>query len=445
MMSRRLTSRIIVLSIFWVVIALASTAALLSWLYRDHIEQHYDGHVFTHVEELIAAVVVDQDGQPSLYRQPTDPRFYRRDSGWYWQVVVGDRLLASSESLGDRKIEIKGLNFDENHDVQILSDTNGQTLRAQVVHISHDFIPDPITILATAPEVQITDDVADFGLHIALSFIVLAVGLSLAVVVQVMVALRPLKKIRDSISEVKAGHLDRLPTDSPMDVQPVVDELNSLLDHNEMLLKRARTQLADLAHALNTPLTVIRNEARNVSGKEGQLILDQAHAMSGNIDHYLSRARISGHDNVFGYRTSIKAVIDDLKYAVERIYRDRDISIQLCSKGDCRFRGEVQDLEEMLGNLLDNACKWARNRVEVRCRMEDDRMFITIEDDGPGIPDEEKESVIKRGQKLDESVPGYGQGLSIVFDIVSLYGGHMKLDRSSLGGLLVELELPAVR
>ena len=444
-MSKRLTTRIIILSVFWIVIALAATAALLSWLYRDHIEQHYDGHVFTHVEELIAAVVVDDDGNPSLFRQPTDPRFHRPDSGWYWQVSVGDQILARSTSLGDRVLEIRGLNFDENHDVQTLIDANGQFLRARVVHISHEHIPDPITILATAPEVQIVDDVADFGLHIALSFIILAVGLSLAVIVQVLVALRPLKDIRTAISEVKAGHIDRLPKDAPKDVQPVVDELNSLLDHNETLLKRARMQLADLAHVLNTPLSVIRNEARNIDGKEGQLILDQAHTMSGNIDHYLSRARISGHDNVFGYRTSIKAVVDDLRYAVERIYRNREIGIQLCSKGDCRFRGEVQDLEEMLGNLLDNACKWAKKKIEVRCRLHEDRLTITIEDDGPGIADEDLQTVFKRGHKLDESSPGYGQGLSIVQDIADLYGGHLTLSRSALGGLKADLELPAAR
>ena len=270
-------------------------------------------------------------------------------------------------------------------------------------------------------------------------------GLSLAVIVQVLVALRPLKDIRTAISEVKAGHIDRLPKDAPKDVQPVVDELNSLLDHNETLLKRARMQLADLAHVLNTPLSVIRNEARKIDGKEGQLILDQAHAMSGNIDHYLTRARASGSKDAFGYRTSLKMVMDDLRFAMERIYRDRDIVIKLCDRGDCRFRGEVQDLEEMLGNLLDNACKWANRRVEVRCRMDEDRMFITVEDDGPGIPEEETESVMRRGRKLDESAPGYGQGLAIVFDIATLYGGHLRLDRSALGGLLAELELPAVR
>lgn len=443
MMRSGLTSRIIILSIFWIVITLIVTALLITWLYRDHIEQHYDAHLFTHVEELIAAVKVDEDGQLTVLSEPTDPRFHRRDSGWYWQVMAGDQLLAQSPSLDNRILDISALNFDENHDVQNLPDQSGGLLRARVVHMAYEHLDDSVTILATAPQMQIMDDVADFRMHIVLSFLVVAVGLSLAVVVQVSVALRPIKAIRAAIGDIQAGVINRLPRDFPADVQPLVDKLNSLLDHNETLLKRARTQLADLAHALNTPLTIIRNEARNLTGKEANLILDQAHAMSGNIDHYLTRARTSGQSDVFGYQTSIKSVVEDLRFAVDRIYADRDIRIELCSTGDCRFRGDVQDLEEMLGNLLDNACKWATKSIEIRCRLKEDRLTLSIEDDGPGIAEEDRETVLKRGRKLDESSRGYGQGLSIVEDIAELYGGEVRLGRSLLGGLRVDLELPA--
>jgi signal transduction histidine kinase len=438
-----LTSRIIILSIFWIVLTLMVTALLITWLYRDHIEQHYDSHLFTHVEELVAAVKIGTDGEFSLFREPTDPRFHRVGSGWYWQVMMGGRTLARSPSLEGRDLDIGSLNFDENHDAQTLVDLGGGVLRARVVHMAYEGLEAPITVLATAPQLQIMDDVADFRMHIALSFLLVAIGLSLAVVVQVTVALRPLKAIRAAISEVQSGATSRLPRDFPHDVQPLVDKLNSLLDHNETLLKRARTQLADLAHALNTPLTIIRNEARNLTSKEGQLILDQAYAMTGNIDHYLTRARASGRSDAFGYQTSIKSVVEDLRYAVERMYSDRDIQIELCSKGDCRFRGEVQDLEEMLGNLVDNACKWAREKIEIRCRLEDDRLTLSVEDDGPGIPEENRASALERGRKLDESTAGYGQGLSIVRDIAELYGGEVRLGKSLLGGLRVDLELPA--
>jgi len=442
-MHRRLTTRVISLSIFWIVLTLLATAFLLTWLYRDHIEQHYDAHVFTHVEELMAAVESGPDGNFTLYRQPTDPRFHRPNSGWYWQILAADRVLAKSDSLGENLLDVSSLNFEENHDMQEVIGPNGQTLRAQVVHMSHERIPEAITILATAPEVQIRDDVQDFLRHIMISFLLLALGLSVAVVVQVTVALRPLKAIKTAISDVHTGKFDRLPRDFPTDVQPVVDELNSLIDHNETLLKRARTQLADLAHAVKTPLTVIRNEARELESKQGQLILDQAHVMSGNIDHYLSRARISGQKGALGSRTSIKAVTEDLRFAVERMFKDRDITVELCSKGDCRFSGEVQDLEEMLGNLVENACKWARRTVEIRCRLDGDRLTLTVEDDGPGIAQKDFENVLQRGHKLDEATPGHGQGLGIVKDIAELYGGSVRLGKSAMGGLKAELELPA--
>ncbi|MEJ2385440.1 MAG: ATP-binding protein [Xanthomonadales bacterium] len=438
-----LTKRIIVLSIFWIVLTLMVTALLITWLYRDHIEQHYDAHLFTHVEELVAAVQISPDGDLSLFREPTDPRFHRLNSGWYWQVMMDGRTVARSPSLNGRDLDIGSLNFDENHDAQTLVDRGGDKLRARVMHMAYKDLEAPVTILATAPQFQIMDDVADFRMHIALSFLIVAIGLSLAVVVQVTVALRPLKAIRAAISDVQTGATSRLPRDFPDDVQPLVDKLNSLLDHNETLLKRARTQLADLAHALNTPLTIIRNEARNLTSKEGQLILDQAYAMTGNIDHYLTRARASGHSDAFGYQTSIKSVVEDLRYAVERMYGDRDIGIELCSKGDCRFRGDGQDLEEMLGNLIENACKWANEKVEIRCRLNDDRLTLSVEDDGPGIPEEDRAAALERGRKLDESTAGYGQGLSIVRDIAELYGGEVRLESSLLGGLRVDLELPA--
>ena len=178
-MLKRLTTRLVVLSIGWIVLGLLGTALVLSWLYRDHIAQHYDAHVFTHVEELIAAVGIDSQGQLELYRQPTDPRFYRSESGWYWQVMNGDEVLARSTSLAGRALDIQHLNFDENHGVQLVTGPFGNELRARVVHMSHEHIAEAVTIVASAPEMQIREDVADFAWHIFVSFAALALCLSL--------------------------------------------------------------------------------------------------------------------------------------------------------------------------------------------------------------------------------------------------------------------------
>jgi signal transduction histidine kinase len=378
MMHRSLTNRIIILSVFWIVVALVVTALLLGRFYRLHIEEHYDSHVFTHVEELIAAVETDPDGKLMLSREPTDPRFHRPDSGWYWEIRSGDNPAIKSSSLGKQKLNLNGLTLDESHGVQTIDGPDQQKLRAQVAHVSYPHDPGSITFVATAPEMAIKDDVRDFYSHILTSFLVLGIGLTVAVVMQVMVALKPLKAIRSAISDIKAGKTERLPREFPSDVQPLVDELNFLLDHNEILLKRARNQLGDLAHSVKNPLTVIRNEARSMLSKQGQLILDQSHVMANSIDHYLSRARIYGKQDAIGYRTSVKSVIDDLSYAVGHIHKDRNIKIELKCVEDKWFRGEAQDLEEMVGNLIDNAFKWAKSRVLLHCENDQNKLTLTI-------------------------------------------------------------------
>ncbi len=442
-MDKSLTKRIISLSIIWVVVTLVVTGLILGNFYRDHTEGHYDAHVFTHVEELIASIETGPDGSIMLAREPTDPRFHRPHSGWYWEVIAGGRPLHRSTSLGDHRLDVSEAILDENHEVQELPGPLGQVLRGQIVHVSFPHETGSITVVATAPEMAISDDVHEFFTHIFTSFLVLGIGLSLAMFIQVTVALKPLKAIRAAISDIRAGKSERLPRDFPSDVQPLVDELNFLLDHNETLLKRARNQLGDLAHAVKNPLTVIRNEARNMSGKQGQLILDQSHMMANNIDHYLSRARIYGKQDAIGYRTSVKSVIDDVSFAVSHIHKDRRVKIDLQCMQDQWFRGEAQDLEEMTGNLIDNAFKWAESKVVVGCASDHNRLVLRIEDDGPGIDEAELSTITRRGRKLDELSPGHGQGLGITEDIANLYGGSLKLGRSELGGLKAELDLPA--
>ena len=440
---KSLTSRIIALSIVWITMALLATALILANLYRHHIEEHYDAHVFTHLEELVAEVEIDPSGNLQMHEQPSDPRFYRLHSGWYWEVKKSSGSLLKSPSLGEETLDLSDLNFEENHAVQSVYGPGQQSLRAHVMHVSYPHLQTSLTFVATAPVMQITDDVRDFSVHIISSFLVLGIGLSLAVVLQVRLALKPLKAIRTAIGDVQTGRAKRLPQEFPSDVQPLVEELNYLLDHNELLLKRARNQLGDLAHSVKNPLTVIRNEARSMANEQGQIILDQSHAMASSIDHFLSRARIYGKKDVIGYRTSVKAIINDLIYAVDHIYRDREIEIQFDEQGDCLFRGEAQDLEEMAGNLIDNACKWAKSQVVIKCKTANNRLVISVQDDGPGIPEENLEDVIQRGIKLDDSKPGHGQGLGIVKDIADLYGGQLELGKSLLGGLQTQLDLPA--
>jgi signal transduction histidine kinase len=443
MVSRSLAFRIIVLSGTWIILALVITAILLAYFYRDHIAQHFDDHVAMHLEELVEASQLLPDGTFGLTFYPSDPRFHILHSGWYWEVRQSGETLKKSESLAGARLDLGAVQPGPNLSIHEITGPEQEVLRVQVVEMMLDPAYEPLVFLASAPMTGITDDVADYSNHIVVSFLVLGIGLILVVVLQVRVALKPLQAISAGIAEVREGRATRLPQDNLEDVQPLIDELNNLLEHNAELLKRARTQLGDLAHSVKNPLTVINNEARNMEAGQRDLVLQQTSDISRSVDHYLSRARAFGAGNVLGARSDVKAVVEDLVYAMQRIHQQRHLEIDFSEINECWFRGEGQDLEEMLGNLMDNACKWAKSRVAVCCTTVEGRVELDVEDDGPGIPGENLEEVMERGRKLDESKPGHGQGLGIVKDIAGLYGGSLTLERSQLGGLKAVLSLPA--
>jgi len=438
-----LARRIIALSGAWVVMALTISALLLVYSYRDHAARHYDEHVSMHLEELLDASELNQDGNFELRFDPSDPRYQDLHSGWYWEVKRSKQSLKRSPSLGNSGLSIGDVKATRSVVIHKLVGPVGDKLRVQVVEVEVEPGREPLVFLASAPLTGYTDDVLNYSTHIIGSFLLLGIGLLMAVVLQVRTALKPLKAIGTGIGEIREGRASKLPSSSLEDVQPLVDELNNLLDHNAVLLKRARNRLADLAHSVKNPLSVINNEARNMESDQRELVLRQTRDISKNVDHYLSRARTFGTEKVLGSRSEVKSVVEDLVYAMQRIYQDRELDYDFSDLMECWFRGEGQDLEEMMGNLLDNASKWAGTRVLIHTESEGDRLLLFVEDDGPGIPETEIENVMRRGHKLDESKPGHGQGLGIVKDIVDLYGGKLLLGKSRLGGLQARLDLPS--
>ena len=283
-----------------------------------------------------------------------------------------------------------------------------------------------------------------FGASLALTLAVLGGGLLLAVLFQVRYGLQPLREMQSAIGAIRRGEVQRLRGTYPVEIGLVARELNELLEHNAALLERARTMAGNLAHALKNPLTVIRNEARAIDQEAGRVIREQTLVMATSIDRHLSRARAAGGAGSLGARADVKAILEDLRFSMQTLYRDRGLEIELSGLEGCWYRGEPQDLEEMLGNLLDNACKWARHRVRVVGRCAAERLVVRVEDDGPGIPAEHQAEVLERGRRLDESVPGSGLGLDIVSDIAALYRGSLTLERAPGGGLSACLDLPGV-
>ncbi len=443
MRSKSLSTRIIVLSGSWVIAALIVTALLLVYFYRDHVTQHYDAHVTMHLEELTRASEFLSDGTISLAFLPSDPRYDELLSGWYWEVRQSGLTLMRSPSLGGYRLDIGKIEPNNRKVVYALPGPVQEDLRVHVLEINANPSQAPLVYLASAPNANYTDEVLHYANHIVSSFIFLGIGLLLALVMQVRIALKPLNAIGGEIGNIREGKSHKLSQDYPSDVQPLVDELNNLLDHNVVLLKRARNQLGDLAHSVKNPLTVIRNEARDMQPEIRDRVIKQTDSISGSINHYLSRARAFGTGNVLGIKSEVQRVVDDLVFTMHRLYHERNLKYDFSMVKECSFRGEAQDLEEMLGNLIDNASKWAKSRVMISGKTRKGRLLLVVEDDGPGIPESEIKNVKCRGHKLDETKPGHGQGLGIVADIVNLYDGSIKLSASKMGGLRAELNLPA--
>jgi signal transduction histidine kinase len=444
MLTSSLRRRLLITSGLWIIATLVVTAALLIYLAQTYIEKRFDAELFDHLEEIVAAAERQSGGTVRLTWIPSDPRFRREGSGWYWQIGRNNEVLARSHSvsvyhrLGPAEAQGR-----KPHSAFEFTGPSGERLRGMTDSIATSADKGPINVLVTGPVAQIDRDVVGFASRIAIVLAALGAGLILALVTQVSYGLRPLRSMHRSLVDIHEGRRNRMPDVWPGEIQPIVEDLNRLLDHNTALIERARSQAGNLAHALKNPLTVIGNEATHLDSEHGRVIREQASTMRLAIDRYSSRARTAGSANLLGTPVSVTTVLEDLLFTMHHIYRERALGLHVDGCKQCHFRGEAQDLEEMLGNLLDNACKWAASDVFVSCHCRASRLMIVVEDDGPGIPEELLGEATERGARLDEAKPGSGLGLSIVREVATLYHGSLALSRSPRGGLKAELDLPS--
>jgi len=290
-----------------------------------------------------------------------------------------------------------------------------------------------------------------FEYSLAATFLVLAVALIGSTALAVRYGLRPLRVLQEGVAAIRRGEAERISGEFPQDVAPLAAEVNLLLDVNREVVERARTQVGNLAHALKTPLSVIVNEADSNSQRLAEKVREQAAVMRRQVSFYLDRARAVARASAPGAATEVRQVIETLVRTFEKVYRDRALVFAIEAPEGLRFRGEPQDLTDLIGNLLDNAGKWARSRAIIHAELDPapdpaGRLYfrVWIDDDGPGLDPREREAALVRGQKLDESRPGSGLGLSIVVDLAAIYGGSLRLEESPLGGLRAALRLPRI-
>jgi signal transduction histidine kinase len=301
-----------------------------------------------------------------------------------------------------------------------------------------------VVFLAAEDRSPMDKEARRFALTTAIALVLLGAGLVAGVVLQVRVGLQPLFRLRREVADVRKGKAESLATDYPVELAPLAGELNALLAHNQEVMARQRTHVGNLAHALKTPLSVMLSEAEQRPDEPmSDVVIRQARTMREQVDHHLRRARAAARAQGSGERTEVAPVLDELARTLERIFGERGVRIDWDADDDLSFRGEKQDLLEVAGNAMENACKWCSKRVRAHAAPANPGFLrLTVEDDGPGLPPERWAEVLRRGARLDESAPGSGLGLSIVDELAKAYGGSVSLGVSSLGGLRVEVLLP---
>jgi signal transduction histidine kinase len=443
MRSRSLALRLVLFAALWIAAALVAGGVVLSSLFRESVERSFDARLVVLLESLVAASEVAADGTVGLIRAIGEPRFEQAYSGWYWQIEGAGPAPLRSRSLWDEALPGAGRPVAADLLRQEIVGPDGERLRLISRDISLPGLGRPLRFSVAAERGEIDAEIAAFDTTLIWALSGLGLGLLAALLIQVRFGLQPLRRLRAALAAVRTGHATRLEGEFPTELQPLADELNTLLDHNAAVVERARTHVSNLAHGLKTPISVLVNEADRSSGTLAEAVLRQTEVMRRHVDHYLSRARAAAAGQVLGVRTEVMPVVEDLRRALARLHADRGLVVEAAGDPALAFRGERQDLEEMLGNLIDNACKWGRSRVRVTAERLDGRLRVRVEDDGRGLDETERAAVFRRGLRLDEAVPGSGLGLAIVRDIADLYGGRVTLDDAALGGLAATLDLPA--
>jgi len=457
-----LTFRLIASAAIWTILALVIGGLVLSGVFRSVLQSSFDAQLTFDMDGLIAATESDVPDHVTLEGRFADPRFERIFSGWYWQIrptqpVNANPQPETSRSLWDQTLSpqnlVRGDNADGNTLWGYATGPDQQQLRVLMRRIALPSETEDGTQQTQLFEFVVGGDVAEteadvgrFNRTLFWSVLVFSLGLIAAMLIQVRVGLMPLRRVSEALARIREGRARQLEGEFPSEIAPLAGELNGLIAHSSEVVGRARAHVANLAHFLKTPLTVLANEAAASSGPLADTVSRQVNAMRRQVDHYLARARAAGALDVLGSRTEVAPVLNDLARVIKRMHPDKDIAIQINVSPALAFRGEREDLEEMAGNLVDNACKWAHGNITVEAMPLDGTLFsLRVGDDGPGLRPDERSRAMERGERLDESVPGTGLGLAIVRDIAKLYGGKIALDESPMGGLEARLELPRAR
>ena len=431
----------------WIIFTLVSAGLLLSDLNEKTNFTAFDDRLNLLLETLIGASRVDSSDSITVVSTIGDPRFFQPYSGWYWQVNNGTKTLVRSRSMWDQVFTSdKRLIGGRSQFIDSVNQTNErdkfiETKKLHIIerNISFPGIDSPVTFIVSGDTEEYQQNINKFDNTLSVILFILGTGLMIAVFLQVKFGLLPLNKIKASLFKVRNGDEDKLKESYPLEVQPLASEINELLDHNAKIIDRAKTHVGNLAHVLKTPLAVISNEIKT----EDNIMNNQVILMKRHIDRYLKKAHLESVGTFSREKINIIDLVKKMISIFKKLYPEVQINLDESVQEAFVF-GSMDDLEEVIGNIIENACKYGKNKIEVEIRIsEKNNLQLVISDDGLGLSQEQMNKVFARGFRIDEQKPGTGLGLNIVKDIVETYmKGKVTLSKSKLGGLEVNILLP---
>ncbi|USI74500.1 sensor histidine kinase [Sphingomonas morindae] len=426
----------------WIALLLAGGGFALDRVLTNAITNNFDASLDYVLRAMIVQSEIGPDGEVRFNRPLADQRFLEPYSGVYWQITGKGHDPFPSRSLWDQTLAV-----DQTHSYPDVHAYDSHQFKGEPLRVLERDITLPGSRTVWRFQVAATRSTLDAQIAVLRktmirSFAILALGLMLMSALQTIYGLWPLRRVRLAMAAVRSGRAARVDVKVPLEIRPLVEELNDLLAHNERQAEEARTHAGNLAHALKTPLTVMMNEVTAGSPDLPATVIREARAMRRHVDHHLARARAVGRRGSAQSRAPVWPSLEAVSHAVDRLFPEAVIDLD--GERAAVVRVERQDLDEMLGNLLENAAKYGGGRIFVTVARRDDWVDVLIEDDGRGIPEAAREKIFERGARLDTGKPGTGLGLAIVRDVAEIYGGTVTLEESEdLGGLLVRLSLPA--
>ena len=439
-----LTRRMIGIAALWIAVLLGVGGFTLDRVLTSAITRNFDASLDYVLTALIASSELGPDGEVLLSREPADQAFLEPYSGVYFQVSAPGQDPLPSRSLWDRQLRVDR--------TVVQADTTYRDSREfdpEILRIAERDIRLPGSNTMWRFQVAqnrepLNEQILVLRRTLVRSFGILGLGLIVLAALQAIYGLWPLRRVRRALAQIRSGEKARIEERLPREIAPLTEEVNALLEHNEVQAEEARRHAGNLAHALKTPLTVITNAATAKSPDLAAAVVRESRTMRRQVDHHLARARAVGRRASSQARTEVWPALKAVERAVERLYED--VTIDLAGKKDGVVRVERQDLDELLGNLMENAAKYGNGRVFVTVGGDEECVEIEVEDDGPGIPEAQRTAIFDRGARLDTEKPGTGLGLAIVRDVAQIYGGSIHLEESEdLGGLLARLRLPNCR